>query len=71
MLANTVADVMNHKPHEPDGAKFTPAEFDLYRWGWDQALLIVMRALENTVQRYELIERTKRLEAKRRRAGKG
>lgn len=68
MLACTMADLMNRKPHEPDDARFTPAEFDVYRLGYDYALFIAMKALEATEQRFQLRERTKRLEAKRKRS---
>lgn len=67
MLSATMADLMAAQPHEAPDRRYTAAEWELYLEGYDYALLIAMRALEATERRYELIERTKRLEAKRKR----
>lgn len=66
MLA-AVYDLMTVAPHEPADARFTPEEFDLYRRGYEVALLIVLKALEATVARFALRVRTKRLAARQRR----
>lgn len=67
MLQQAVYDLMVAPPHEPDGARFTAAEFDLYRQGYDYALVIALRTMKHAVARFQLRERTKRLAAKQRR----
>ena len=67
MLQQAVYDLMTATPHEPDGARYTPADFALYRAGYDYALVIALRTLQAAELRFELRERTTRLEAKRRR----
>lgn len=69
MMQESVYDLMVAKPHEPDEARFTAAEFALYREGYEKALEISLRVLRAAEQRFELVERTRRLEA-RRKAGK-
>ena len=51
----------------PADVKFTAAEFDAYRKGYDYALVMTVKTLRAAVERFELRQRTKRLEAKRRR----
>jgi hypothetical protein len=67
MLQAAVYDLMAAPPHEPPDARFTAAEFAVYRQGYDYALLMALRVLKHAVARFELKERTKRLSAKRRR----
>lgn len=69
MMQQTVSDLLDVAPHEPPDARYTAAEWAVYKEGYETALLIVMRALKATEQRYDMRERTKRLEA-RRKAGK-
>lgn len=61
---------MTCTPHVPADAKYTDAEFAIYREGYDHALLMAMKVVTAAEQRFELRERTKRLDAKRRREGK-
>lgn len=68
MLQGALYDLMVAPPHEPADARFTAADFALYREGYDHALLVALKAIQSAAQRYELIERTKRLEARRKRA---
>jgi len=67
MLQQAVYDLTVARPHEPADARFTAAEFALYRQGYDYALLIAMKTMNHAVARFELRERTKRLSARRRR----
>jgi hypothetical protein len=67
MLQAAVYDLMVAPPHEPADARFTAAEFALYRQGYDYALVMALKVLKHAVARFELRERTKRLSAKRRR----
>lgn len=69
MLQQAVYDLMAATPHEPTDARFTAAEFALYRAGYDFALVVVLRTLKAAEQRFELRDRTKRLE-RRRKGGK-
>lgn len=62
MLQAVVYDLMVAAPHEPKNARFTHDEFLLYKQGYDEALKIVARALEAAYHRYELIEKTRRLD---------
>lgn len=61
MLQTVVYDLMVAPPHEPDNARFTHEEFMLYKQGYEMALKVVARTLDAAYKRYELIERTKRL----------
>lgn len=70
MMGETVADLMNAQPHDDSDGRYSAAQWEFYRAGYQHALLIVLRALKETELRYEMVERTKRLDAKRRRAGK-
>ena len=58
---------MTCKPHEPPDARFTAEQFRLYREGYETALLVALRAMQAAERRFELYERTKRLEAKKKR----
>lgn len=58
---------MTVRPHEPPDARYTAQEFDLYRQGYDYALVMTLKTLKAAVERFELRERTKRLERKRER----
>jgi hypothetical protein len=67
MMESAVYDLMVAKPHEPPDARFTSEQFALYRQGYETALLVALRALQAAERRFGLVERTKRLEAKRKR----
>lgn len=69
MMQQTVSDLLGAAPHEPPDVRYTAEQFAVYKEGYETALLMVMRALKATEQRYDMRERTKRLEA-RRKAGK-
>jgi hypothetical protein len=68
MMQGAVYDLMVANPHEPDGARFTAADFALYREGYDKALETALRVLRAAGQRFELVDRTRRLEARKKRA---
>lgn len=70
MCQQAVYDLMTCTPHVPMDAKYTDAEFAIYREGYDHALLMALKTVTAAEQRFKLIERTKRLEARRRRGGK-
>lgn len=67
MLQGAVYDLTVAMPHEPPDARFTNAEFDLYRQGYDYALVMAMKTMQHAVVRFEMRMRTKRLAAKRKR----
>jgi hypothetical protein len=68
MQQASVYDLFVAPPHEPPGARFTPEEFELYRQGYTLALVKALQAMEHAGQRFQLRQRTTRLDAKRRRA---
>jgi hypothetical protein len=57
---------MMAKPHEPDDARFTAAEFAVYREGYELALRMALRVVLAADERYRMVTRTRRLEARRR-----
>ena len=67
MMSQSVYDLMTVTPHEPKDARFTAEQFRLYREGYETALLVALRALKAAERRFELYERTKRLEAQKKR----
>lgn len=68
-MLSSVNDLMAAAPHEPADARFTPAEFALYREGYQEALRVVAVTLEAAVRRFELVEKTKRLSEQRKKTG--
>lgn len=68
-MQQAVYELMTATPHEPPGARYTAEQFALYREGYDYALVMALRTLQAADLRFRLVERTKRLEA-RRKAGK-
>lgn len=67
MLHDAVYDLIVAAPHVPPQERFTPAEFFLYRSGYDMALVMALRVMRAAEERFQLIGRTKRLDAARRR----
>ena len=67
LLQAAVYDLMVARPHEPADERFTAAEFDTYRRGYEHALTMAIKTMKHAVTRFELRERTKRLSARRRR----
>lgn len=67
-MQSTVLDLANAPVHEPEDERLTAAEFALYRAGYAHALHVVQKAIDATMQRFELVERTKRLDARRKRS---
>ena len=53
-------------PHVPDGARFTEEAWRLYEQGYSHALVMVLKALRETEKRFDMVQRTKRIDAKRR-----
>lgn len=68
-MLSSVNDLMASTPHEPPDARFSPAEFALYREGYAEALRVVAVTLEAAVRRFDLVEKTKRLSEQRKRTG--
>jgi hypothetical protein len=67
MLQRSVYDLAVAAPHVPSDVRYTAGEFRLYRDGYDWALVMALRTMKAAEQRFELRERTRRLEARRRR----
>lgn len=67
MQQAAVYDLIVATPHVPADERFTAVEFHLYRSGYDMALVMALRVMHAAEERYQLIVRTKRLDAKRRR----
>lgn len=68
-MEQAVYDLMTVTPHEPPDAHFTAAEFARYREGYDYALVVALRTLKAAEHRFQMVERTKRLGARRNRKG--
>jgi len=68
MVQATVFDLQTAMPHEPPDSRLTAAEFAIYRAGYEHALAVTAKAITAAGKRYELIERSKRLAAKQKRA---
>lgn len=59
------------KPHEPEGERFTAAEFALYRAGYDMALVMALRVMKHADARHKMVIQTKRLASRlKKKAGK-
>jgi hypothetical protein len=69
MQQAAVYDLIVAAPHVPADEHFTAVEFHLYRAGYDMALVMALRVMSAAAERHQLIGRTKRLDAKRRREG--
>src|SRR5881628_404364 len=65
MMQSAIYDLTTAMPHEPDGARFSAAEFAIYRGGYEKALEISPRATRAAAQRFELIERTRRIDERK------
>jgi len=66
MMQQTIYDLTTCRPHVPDGARFTDEAWRLYEQGYSHALVIALKALKATEARFDLVQRTKRIERKRR-----
>lgn len=66
MLQESIYDLLVASPHEPDDARFTAAEFRVYRAGYSHALTIALRTMEAAERRYKVYILTRRLETARR-----
>lgn len=53
------------KPHEPDAAPMSIADYDIYAAGYRLALVKALEAMDHADARYRLYLRTRRLEARR------
>lgn len=67
MLQAAVYDLCVAAPHEPADAKFTAEQFRIYRAGYAMALTIALRVMGHAEERYKLVTRTRRLEARKKR----
>lgn len=68
MQQQAVYDLLCARPHVPADVRHTETEFGLYRDGYTWALVMALRVMEAATTRYGLYVKTRRLEAKRRRA---
>lgn len=68
MLQASVYDLMSATPHEPPDARYTAAQFAVYREGYDYALVVALKTLQAAERRFATIARTKRLEMRKRAA---
>lgn len=66
MLQEAVYDLLVARPHEPDDARFTAAEFALYRAGYELALKMALRTMDGARARYKLYILTRRLATRER-----
>jgi hypothetical protein len=66
MLTGAVYDLMVAPPHVADDARYTADEFRTYRAGYDWALVMALKTMQAAQERFYLFERTKRLDARRR-----
>jgi hypothetical protein len=70
MILGALDDLTVARPHEPIDARFTAAEFAVYRAGYDTALTVATKTVVAAAQRFELFERTKRIEQQQQRREK-
>lgn len=54
---HAVYELATVRPHEPDDARYTAAEYLCYRQGYEHALVIVLKVLKVTVERWYLRKR--------------
>lgn len=66
MLQEAVYDLLVARPHEPEDARFTAAEFAIHRAGYELALKMALRTMEGATTRYKLYVLTRRLETRAR-----
>jgi hypothetical protein len=62
-----VYDLLTCPPHEPPGLAFTREQWPVYVAGYTMALQMAMKVMELALVRFDMVRRTRRLEAKRRR----
>ena len=67
MQRQAVYELSTAPPHEPADARFSAHDFQVYQEGYVMGLLMASRVMEAAVNRFALIGRTRRLEAKRKR----
>lgn len=63
-----VYELSTVRPHEPDDAKFTRADYAVYTQGYYTALVYALRVMELALERWRLRLRARRQAAERRRA---
>jgi hypothetical protein len=66
-MVEGVHDLLVAEPHTRPDAHYTPEQWRYYVEGYHWGLVIVLRVLKATEERFELIRRTRRLEATRKR----
>jgi hypothetical protein len=65
MMQSAIYDLMTAAPHVADDARLSAAEFAVYRNGYEKALEVSLRVTRAAAQRFELVERTKRIEGRK------
>ena len=67
-MCSAVYDLLTCSPHEPEGRSFTRAEWPVYVAGYQMALRMALKVMDLAIVRFDTVRRTRRLEAKSRRA---
>lgn len=62
-MMSAVYELSIVRPHEPEHAKFSAAEYLLYRAGYEYALLVVLKLLKMTVEHWYANRRAARKDA--------
>jgi len=62
-MMSAVYELSTVRPHEPEHAKFSHAEFLVYRAGYEYALLVVLKLLKMTVEHWYANRRAARKSA--------
>jgi hypothetical protein len=70
MQRAAVYDLITAAPHVPDDVRLGAVDFAHYRDGYEWALVMALRVMTVAESRYQLIVRTKRIDAARRRKEK-
>jgi hypothetical protein len=65
MQEAAVYDLLTCAPHEPPDARYTAAEFAVYRRGYEWALVMALKVMTAAGERHKIRIRTRRLEARK------
>jgi hypothetical protein len=67
MLKASVYDLTTAVPHVPPHVVIAPADWRVFHQGYYWALVMALKVLDAAEVRWSLVQRTRRLEAKRKR----
>lgn len=62
-MMSAVYELSCARPHEPDDARFSNAEYLVYRLGYETALLVVLKLLKMTAEHWYANRRAARKNA--------